>query len=152
MAEDKTTHSHGTRLKKGTWAAATPETIPTMTDFGQAMSIDIPELKTTFVSASRLYQSDRYNRFRNGRVDPGEITIDGHFDKTDYDTLKTLVDAGTQIWLQVNIPEPDDATHLSPWSAHGWISSLGIGVPDDEGVSCAFAFKVNGKPQFTAYA
>ena len=152
MAEDKTTHSHGAVLKTGTWSASTPETIPSMSAFGQCYAIDIPELKTTFVSASRLNQSDRYNRFRNGRVDPGEVTMEAHFDKTDYNTLKTLVDAGTQLWIQVSIPEPDSTSNVSTWSAHGWISALGIGIPDDGGITAPFAFKVNGKPQYTPYA
>ncbi|HYE20979.1 MAG TPA: hypothetical protein VEA69_21210 [Tepidisphaeraceae bacterium] len=152
MAIDKTTHSFGTILKTGTWSAATPETIPSMTAFGQATNIQIPESKTTAINATRLNQTNKYKRKRPGLVDPGVLTFDGHFDKTDFATLKAYEEAGTEFWIQVCIPEPDDATHLSTWSAHGFLGSLGVPVEEDDGIKCSVGFEVNGKPQFTAYS
>lgn len=152
MAIDKTTHSFGTILKTGTWSASTPETIPTMTAFGQATNIQVPESKTTAINATRLNQANKYKRSRPGLIDPGELQFDGYFDKTDFATLKGYEEAGTEFWIQVAIPEPDDATHLSTWSAHGFISSLGVAAQEDDGIMCPVSFHVNGKPQFTAYS
>jgi hypothetical protein len=152
MAIDKTTHSFGVILKTGTWAAATAETIPSMTAFGQATNITIPESKTTAISATRLNQTNKYKRFRAGLIDPGNLTFDGFFDKTEFNTLKGYEENGTEFWIQICIPEPDSTTNLSTWSAHGFIVSLGIAVEEDNGIMVPVAFQVNGKPQFTAYA
>lgn len=152
MAIDKTTHSFGTILKTGTWSASTPETIPTMAAFGQATNITVPESKTTAISATRLNQTNRYKRYRPGLIDGGVLTFDGFFDKSDFTTLKGYEEAGTEFWIQIGIPEPDDATHLSTWSAHGFVTSLGVGVEEDNGIMVPVGFQINGKPQYTAYS
>lgn len=151
MAIDKTTHSFGTILKKGTWDASTPETVPAMTAFGQATNITIPESKTTSTSATRLNQTNKYKRFRPGLVDPGNLTFDGFFDKTDFDTLKDFEEAGTEFWIEIAIPEPDSTSNVSTWSAHGFLVSLGTSVEEDNGIMVSVGFQVNGKPQFVAY-
>lgn len=152
MAIDKTTHSFGTILKTGTWSAATPETIPTMTAFGQATNITVPSLKTTAISATRLNQTDRYKRFRAGLVEAGEMKFDGFFDKTDYNTLLGYVTSGTEVWWQVAIPEPDNSSNLSTFTFHGFVLELGQSEDEDSSIMCPVTVKVNGKPQFTAYS
>lgn len=152
MAIDKTTHSFGTILKTGTWSAATAETIPTMTAFGQATNITVPESKTTAISATRLNQANKYRRVRAGLIDPGVLTFDGFFDKADFTTLKTYEENGTEFWIQVAIPEPDNAANLSTWTAHGFITSLGVSAEEDGAITVPVGFQVNGKPQYTAYS
>lgn len=155
MAVDKTTHSFATKLRTAAWSAATPETVPadgSFSDFGQATEYDVPKSASTDVKATRLNQTDRYHRFKKGFIDAGELVVRGHFDKTDYNTLLTDDAAGTEKWYQVQIPEPDSTTNVSKFSFHGYVKGLGIAVPDDEGISCEFTIKVNGKPQFTPFA
>jgi hypothetical protein len=152
MAIDKTTHGFGTLLKTGTWAAATPETVPgTLTSFGELVDLDLPKSSSKEVTATKLNQANKYHRFRKGFINAGELRVKVHFDKTDFNTLLTYDAAGTEVWWVVCIPEPDDETHLSTFAFHGFVKELGASVPEDDGITAEFVIKVNGKPQFTAY-
>lgn len=153
---DNATCSFGTKFSYGTYTAATPETPPgSYTEFGQLIDADIPKITTMKIKATRLNQSDPYKRKRPGFNDAEDITLHIHYEKADYETLKGFADNRSEKWFKIEIPEADDSTHYSRCQFHGFISGLGMPVPDSDsesGFIIEATFTVNGKPQFDKYA
>lgn len=150
---DETTHGFGTKLLTGTWSSSTPETVPgSLTEFGDLIDLDLPKSATTEVKATKLNQANTSMRWRAGFTNEGEERVKVHFNKTDFNTLIGYKDARTELWWVTRIPEPDDATHYSTYAVHGFVKEIGATIPEDDGITCEFVIKVNGRPQFTPYS
>ncbi len=154
MSVDQTTHGFGTKIRTGTWTASTPETPPadnTFVEFGEIVDVNLPKLAVTKMNATKLNQTDRYKRRKPGFIDPGDLSFKIHFKKADYNTLLGYVTNGTELWWDTDVPEPDDATHVSNLKFHGFVAELGGTIPEDDGITVDVSICVNGKPQWTSY-
>lgn len=152
---DNATSPFGVVIGTGTYTAGSETPPGSYTDFGQLIDVQLPGMDVKEVKATHLNQADRFDRFKQGFVNAGEVAFTIHFDKTSYNTILTSIAAATEFWVRVEIPEPDNATHVSEWEAHGFWKGAPVEIPNSEstdGITCKVTFKVNGKPQFTAYS
>ena len=153
---DYATSSFAANISTGTWSSSTPETPPgSYTAFGQLMDVQLPNYDVKEIKATSLNQADRFDRFKPSFVNAGECQFTIHFAKANFNTVITDIAAGTEKWFKIEIPEPDDATHMSKFEFHGFWKSAPIEVPNSDsgdGITVKITVKVNGKPQFTAYS
>jgi hypothetical protein len=155
MAVDNATHSFGTKVRTATWDAGTPETPPadgTFAEFGDLVDLTLPKSQVTKMKATKLNQANRWHRKKPGFIEPGDLTFRIQFIKANYNTLLGYVDAGTELWWSVDIPDSDSASQFSNLKFHGFVSGLGGEVPEDDFISVDVEICVNGKPQFTQAA
>ncbi len=74
-----------------------------------------------------------------GRRDPGTITFDAIYGKTQYATLYALHNAGTIGFFKISLP---DGSILGPYAGH--FTAFGLKVPEDDPVTVPAEIDLTG--------
>ena len=121
----------GTTIKKGTTAIA------------GLTSIGGLELSADTIDTTTLDTVGGYRTFTGSFKDAGEVSIEGHFEKS-HATMLTDFEAGTSAAYTIAFNDG------STWGFSGVITGFQTGVEMEDLVSFSATIKVSGKPTLTA--
>ncbi len=113
------------------------------TTVGQVIDMTLPELSRDAKDATHYKSPDRWREYIGGLRDTGEVSVTVQFaDPTDLGTLMGDLQADTPVAYRIEFP---DAT---TWSFTGLVTKAAPVVPLEERMTCEFAIKLSGKPEF----
>ncbi len=125
-----------TTLKKGTSAIA------------ELTKISPPEITQEAVDATTLDSEDNYDEFIGGRLNGGEVGVEGNFKKgatVGQETLLTDLNAQTVNAYTITFPTG------STWEFNALVTKFKIGDVQKNGIiPFSATLKVSGKPDFTS--
>jgi len=110
---------------------------------GMIRSVSVGGTDTTKVDITTT--SDEFKKYVSGQKEPGEITVEMLYDKTNYDAILDAWIAGDTEEFTVTFADG------STWVSDGFISSGGnVSAPQDGEMPHDLTIKLSGSPTFTA--
>jgi hypothetical protein len=132
-------HGHGTQLKYGATNATSGTTaLAFITKVGSG------EYSVDSIDVSDMDSTNKYREFIGGMIDPGSITAEVNFQKTNTTTIIGLV--GTSRGWTIAIPAPSGGT-TATMSFAGFIEKFAPGEMDLGGAAKGtLTIKISGAP------
>ena len=106
-------------------------------------NISAPNFSSDDIDMTTHNSSDLFREFEKGLTDPGEITIEGNMNYTDYDTVYASAITTSMQSLTINLPTSPSVTQ---WIANGYIKGFESDVPHDDKIGFSATAKVSGLP------
>jgi hypothetical protein len=132
---------------KGTIGYGTVITIDSAV-IGQVMDVSAPEVSVDTYETTNMDSDDGFKEFGAGLADGGEISFDVLFDEdntTGQGVLLTKLAARAVVPIVVTLPTATGAV----WNASAIITSVGMEIPVQEGITRTVGLKITGKPTLT---
>lgn len=109
------------------------------TKFAEIKSMEGPNMSRDFHDATNLDSTNGYREHIPGFIEPGDFTFTMHFNRTDYDVLKTFFESTTLRNFQMILPDSDHTT----FEFSGYVQNLPISVTEGP-VTCDVVIKITG--------
>ncbi len=106
---------------------------------GEVKSISGPSMSREMLDATSLASTGGYREFVPGLRDPGGVTFDMHFVRSDYDEMKADFESNTAVDYELILPDDENTT--LEFSGH--VTELPLEVPEGI-VVCSVNIKVSG--------
>src|ERR1035437_5962950 len=113
----------------------------TYTKIGQCGNISGPNFSGKDININSQDNTDAFDEFTPGLVDPGEISCDLVWDKDVNATLYGMIMVKQHYRITFS--------ELSTWVAIASLKGLSNDAPVDDKLSAKATFKISGKPTFT---
>lgn len=108
------------------------------------VSIDGPKLEVDSIDTTHLSSTAAYRTFIAGMIDPGEVSCEIQYDKTQQATLlSNLAARAASTWT---ITSPDSST----WVFSGFIKNLENNYTIDDVMMSNITLQISGQSVFTA--
>ncbi len=116
------------------------------TTVAELTNISLPGFNADDIDVTTHNSSDYFREFIKGLTDAGEITLEGYFNYTDYQTLYDGI--GTLSLYSATIAVPTTPSETQ-WLANVYVKSLEGGAPFDDKIDFSATCKITGKPSLT---
>ena len=102
-------------------------------------TMDGPSMSRDFYDVTNLDSTGGYREYIPGFIEPGEYSFTMHFNRSDYDALKTFFESTILRDFQLVLPDTDKTT----FEFQGYVQNLPINVPEGP-VTCDVVIKISG--------
>lgn len=112
-------------------------------------ALDGPSEEAEMINTTDYDDTDGYQRFTMGMIDPGEVEVTAKFDSSEYSSIRNEIGT-SQDWI-IRFHEPNYTTN-SDLTFTGILYSVAFAYGDSESdglVELTLTIKVSGKPTFT---
>ena len=116
------------------------------TTVAELTNISLPNFSADDIDVTTHNSADYFREFIKGLTDAGEITLEGVFNYTDYQTIYNGI--GTLSLYSATIAVPTTPSETK-WLANVYVKSLDGGVPHDDKMDFSASVKITGKPSLT---
>jgi predicted secreted protein len=116
------------------------------TTVSELTNIAPPGFSADAIDVTTHNNSTRFREFVKGLIDPGEITVEGNFNYTDFATVYAAMATTSLQSITVTVPTAPSTT---TFVANGILTGLEVEDPHDDKVSFSATVKVTGKPTIT---
>lgn len=109
---------------------------------GQVTSLSGPNMSRSTIDATHLESPDGYNEFIGGLRDGGDVTFTMHYNKADYDALKTAFENDSPKSYTLKL----DDSQGTQISFKGLVTELPLNIPVNDRMTSDVTVKVANKP------
>lgn len=113
------------------------------TTVAELTNISLPNYNSDDIDVTTHNSADYFREFIKGLTDAGEITLEGYFNYTDYQTVYDAL--GTLSLYSATIAMPTTPSETQ-WLANVYVKTLEGGAPFDDKVDFNASCKITGKP------
>jgi len=117
-----------------------PPLSPNWLELGWVIDMNVDGITVTATEVSHLRSQFCAKEFLPGKLDGGTLTLNTNFVATQYVILNALL----QNYKAFRIITPN----ISTMTFEGFITSLGVAIPDDDRITVPITIKVSGRPTF----
>jgi predicted secreted protein len=116
------------------------------TTVSEVTNISPPGFSADAIDTTTHNNSTRFREFVKGLIDPGEVSIEGNFNYTDYATVYAAMATTSLQSITITVPTSPSTT---TFVCNGILTALEVADPHDDKVSFNATAKISGKPTIT---
>lgn len=110
-------------------------------DMGEVLSISGPNMSRETIDVTSLASTGGYREFIASFRDPGTVTFNMNFIRSDYDTMKTDFESDTVQDYEIVLPDTENTS----LEFSGLVTELPLDISGDAAVTCNVTIKVTGQ-------
>lgn len=116
----------------------------TWNSLAEVLNISGPGMTRDTIDTTALDTSGGYRTFIAGFKNPGTLTFNASFEKSQYNTLKTQFESDTLVKYKVTTPDN------STFEFDGLVTEMPLTIPPDDKITMDVTIQISGQVTFTA--
>ncbi len=108
---------------------------------GEVLTISGPNMSRETIDVTNLASTGGYREFIASFRDPGTVSFNMNFNRSDYDTMKTDFESDVVQDYEIMLPDTDNTS----LEFSGLVTELPLDISGDSQITCNVSIKVTGQ-------